>query len=99
MVDYVMEAYNATVTECAFINSSSMIGGAYIQLGGSLILNGSNFTDNNAPGWRSSLHLIYQHKQLTIVFFESNKLSANHYGGAVYCDISNNDTDSNRIHQ
>ena len=88
MVDYVMEAYNATVTECAFINSSSMIGGAYIQLGGSLILNGSNFTNNNAQVG-GAVYISFTNTTIDNCIFESNKLSGNHYGGAVYCDISN----------
>ena len=88
MVDYGMEAYNATVTECAFINSSSMIGGAYIQLGGSLILNGSNFTNNNAQVG-GAVYISFTNTTIDNCIFESNKLSGNHYGGAVYCDISN----------
>ena len=39
---------NVIILDCIFDNSSSMIGGAYIQLGGVLLMNNSNFTNSRA---------------------------------------------------
>ncbi len=91
LVDYGMEDYNATLINCVFKNSSSMIGGAYIQLGGSLILNNSNFTNNKAHVG-GAVYISFTNSAIDNCIFESNKLSDNissSWGGAIYCDMSN----------
>ena len=91
LVDYGRESGNSTLTDCVFSNVSSMIGGAYIQLGGSLLLNRSNFTDNNASVG-GAVYISFTNSTIDNCIFDSNKLSdmdSTSCGGAIYCDMSN----------
>ena len=90
-VDYGMKSYNATLIDCVFNNASSMIGGAYIQLGGNLIMNRSVFTNNKARVG-GAVYISFTNSTIDNCIFDSNELYANDsagYGGAIYCDISN----------
>ena len=91
LVDYGMESCNSTLIDCVFNNVSSMIGGAYIQLGGSLLLNSSNFIGNNA-GVGGAVYISFTNSTIDNCIFDSNKLSdmdSTSCGGAIYCDMSN----------
>ena len=91
LVDYGMEFYNATIIDCVFYNASSMIGGAYIQLGGNLILNSSNFTNSKAHVG-GAVYISFANSTIDNCIFDSNELTDNSstsYGGAIYCDMSN----------
>ena len=91
LVDYGNESYNATITDCVFKNASSMVGGAYIQLGGNLILNSSNFTSNKAMVG-GAVYISFTNSTIYNCIFDSNKLpdgDSTSFGGAIYCDMSN----------
>ncbi|WP_407375083.1 C1 family peptidase, partial [Methanobrevibacter sp.] len=90
-VDYGIESCNATLVDCVFNNASSMIGGAYIQLGGNLILNSSNFTNNKAHVG-GAVYISFTNSTIDNSIFDSNELfdeDSTSCGGAVYCDMSN----------
>ena len=87
LVDYGIESFNATIIDCVFKNASSMVGGAYIQLGGNLILNSSNFTGNNARVG-GAVYVSFSNSTIDDCIFDSNEASDN-YGGAIFCDRSN----------
>ena len=91
MVDYGMESSNATIIDCRFTNASSMIGGAYIQLGGNLILRGSKFTDNKAQVG-GGVYISFANCTIEDCIFDSNGIfddNSGSYGGAIVCDMSN----------
>ena len=73
LVDYGMESSNATIIDCVFKNASSLIGGAYIQLGGNLILNGSNFTGNKAHVG-GGVYISFANSTIDNCIFDSNGL-------------------------
>ena len=92
-VDYGKRAYNATIIDCVFSNASSMIGGAYIQLGGNLFLADSSFTDSKASCDGGAVYISYTTSEIHNCSFASNAagFSSDYiaYGGAIYCDKSN----------
>jgi C1A family cysteine protease len=91
LVDYGMESCNSTLIDCVFYNASSMIGGAYIQLGGNLFLNNSNFTGNKAHVG-GAVYISFTNSTIDNCIFDSNGLSGDDsasYGGAIVCDMSN----------
>ena len=92
-VDYGMEEYNATITDCVFENTSSMFGGALIQLGGNLLLNNSNFTNSKTTYNGGAVYLSFTDSQINNCIFDSNRVESSierfSYGGAIYCDYSN----------
>lgn len=93
MVDYALElSTNATtLTDCVFNDSSSMIGGAFIHLGGNLYLYNTNFTNNKARVGGAA-YISFTNATVNNCIFDSNELSdenSTSCGGAIYCDISN----------
>ena len=93
MVDYAMElSTNATtLTDCVFNNASSMIGGAFIHLGGNLYLYNTNFTNNKARVG-GAVYISFTNGTINNCIFDSNELPDDDSaccGGAIYCDISN----------
>lgn len=90
LVDYGDGHDSATIIDCAFVNSSSMIGGAYVQLGGFLVLNSSNFTDNHASCDGGAVYLSTFESEIKNCSFTSNIAGFSNdypaYGGAIYCD-------------
>ena len=90
-MDYGYEDYAASIIDCVFDNASSMIGGAYVQLGGNLTLNSSNFTNNKAMVG-GAVYISFTNSAINNCIFNSNELSDNRsssFGGAIYCDMSN----------
>ena len=91
LVDYGYEVYAASIIDSVFDNASSMIGGAYVQLGGNLTLNSSNFTNNKAMVG-GAVYISFTNSAINNCIFNSNELSDNRsssFGGAIYCDMSN----------
>ena len=82
---------NVIILDCIFDNSSSMIGGAYIQLGGVLLMNNSNFTNSRASYDGGAVYLSFTDSQIDNCIFTSNDASLLDdypaYGGAIYCDM------------
>jgi predicted outer membrane repeat protein len=90
-VDYGMKSSTTILTDCVFDNDSSMIGGAYIQLGGNLFMNNTNFTNNKAHVG-GAVYISFTNSTINNCIFDSNELydeDFNSCGGAIYCDISN----------
>jgi C1A family cysteine protease len=92
-VDIAGEARNvglATIFNVTCINASSGFGGAYLQLGGNLTLEGSNFINCSAEFDGGAVYLSNVIANITDVTFDSNKVvSQIDYptsGGAVYFD-------------
>ena len=94
-VDYIDDAYNVTIQDTLFENSSSMIGGAYIQLEGNLLLNNSSFINNRAVHDGGAAYLAFLPKcEINNCTFDSNVAEVfddyEGYGGAVYSDYNSN---------
>ena len=91
MMDYEVEDCNVTILDCSFVNSSAMIGGAYIQLGCKLFMNNSNFTNCSASYNGGAVYLSFTESSIYNCTFTSNEASLcedyTAYGGAIYCDI------------
>ena len=92
IVDYGIRTYEVTILDCVFENTSSPIGGAYIQLGGHLFMNNSNFTNNSATFDGGAVYISFTLGQINDCIFDSNgvELLDNYqtYGGAIYSDFS-----------
>jgi predicted outer membrane repeat protein len=91
LVDFGFKTDNVTIIDCVFKNASSTVGGAYIQLGGNLILNSSNFTSNKARAG-GAIYVSFTNSTIVDCIFDSNEASSNYFnnlGGAIFCDISN----------
>lgn len=91
-VDYLNE-YNVIILDTVFTNSSSMMGGAYIQLEGSLIMNNTNFTNNRAVHNGGAAYLAFlSSAEINNCVFDSNAVEDfEDYpgsGGAIYSDYN-----------
>ena len=90
IADYVSNNFNVTILDSLFYNSSSLIGGAYVQLGSNLFMNNTDFINNNAPGKGGALYLSFTNSRICNCAFDSNSASdceeVPGYGGAVYSD-------------
>ena len=91
MMDYEVEDCNVTILDCSFVNSSAMIGGAYVQLWGKLFMNNSDFTNCRASYNGGAVYLSFAKSSIYNCTFNSNAASLSEdytaYGGAIYCDI------------
>ena len=91
MMDYEVEDCNVTILDCSFVNSSAMIGGAYVQLWGKLFMNNSDFTNCRASYNGGAVYLSFTESSIYNCTFNSNAASLSEdytaYGGAIYCDI------------
>jgi len=91
MMDYEVEDCNVTILDCSFVNSSAMIGGAYVQLCGKLFMNNSDFTNCRASYNGGAVYLSFAKSSIYNCTFNSNAASLSEdytaYGGAIYCDI------------
>ena len=86
------EETNGTVVilDCLFKDTSSSFGGAYIQLGGTLLMNNTNFTNGRAGFNGGSLYLSHGNCTIGNCTFDSNGVEIYEdyptYGGAIYAD-------------
>ena len=77
--------YAATISNSLFENCSSNFGGAYLQLGGTLTIMKSNFTNNIAEYLGGAVYT--SNTRVLIAGSKFNKNTASQlYGGAVYID-------------
>ena len=102
IVDYFEDVnYTVTMLDCMFDNSSSMIGGAYVQLGGALIMNATNFTNCRASYGGGAIYVSYTYSEIDNCIFTSNAASLLEdylsYGGAIYCDMTSLDLINSRF--
>ena len=92
MVDYGKTDNTASIVNCLFDNDFSPIGGAFIQLGGYLLLNDSNFTNNKATESGGAVYLSYTDSVIYNCIFDSNIVvdlqNRYPYGGAIYSDCN-----------
>ena len=91
LADYGIISDKVSMIDCAFNNASSPIGGAYVQLGGELFMNNSNFTNNKAEYDGGAVYVSYADCQINGCIFDSNEIEVLDYsnnGGAIYSDLS-----------
>ena len=92
-VDYIIDS-KVTILDTVFVNSSSMMGGAYIQLGGSLFMNNTNFTSNSAVHNGGAVYLAFlENAEINNCVFDSNAVEDFEdypgLGGAIFSDYNN----------
>ena len=92
-IDYLFDGYSVTILDTLFYNASSMIGGAYIQLGGYLLLNNTSFINNKATYSGGAVYLSFTGSIIDNSTFSSNSVELLDdyptYGGAIYSDFNN----------
>ena len=83
---------NVTISGCQFRNTTSSFGGAYIQLGGELEIENTNFTNGRAKFNGGAIYLSYVETRIKNCTFDSNVVEKIKdyptYGGAIYADMS-----------
>ena len=79
--------WTVTISNSLFENCSSTFGGAYIQLGGTLNLIKSNFTNNTAEYMGGAIYLSNTTALIATSKFDKSTAKY-HYGGALYIDDS-----------
>ena len=82
-----------TVLDTIFKDTYSEFGGAYLQLGGNLLMNNTEFINSHATFNGGAVYLSYTESEISYCNFTSNGVELNDqdyptYGGAVLCDIS-----------
>ncbi|WP_462315591.1 C1 family peptidase [Methanobrevibacter sp.] len=87
------ETGNVTLTDNIFRDTYSGFGGAYVQLGGKLLLNNSEFINNHATFNGGAVYLSYTDAEIDNCNFTSNGVELNDqdyptYGGAVLFDMA-----------
>ncbi|WP_298523660.1 C1 family peptidase [uncultured Methanobrevibacter sp.] len=86
-------AGNVTIMDTLFKDTVSEFGGAYIQLGGNLSINNSEFINNKATYAGGSIYISYANAEIDNCMFDSNSLELIEgyptCGGALYCDMGN----------
>ena len=92
-IDFGNDSMNVTMLDTTFDNSYSMIGGAYIQLGGRLVMSNTNFTNNRATYYGGAVYLSFTESRISNCTFDSNavELVENYTtsGGAIFSDYNN----------
>ena len=84
---------NVTILDTLFKDTGCEFGGAYIQLGGKLFINNSEFINNKACYAGGSIYISYVNAEIDNCVFDSNVLELFEgyptCGGAIYCDMGN----------
>ena len=75
----------AKISNSKFINCSSEFGGALLQLGGTLNINNTNFTNNHAEMIGGAVYTTYTNATINKANFEKNTAESN--GGAIFFDM------------
>lgn len=82
---------NVTIMNTLFKDTVSEFGGAYIQLGGNLSINNSEFINNKATYAGGSIYISYVNAEIDGCMFDSNSIELIEgyptCGGALYCDM------------
>ena len=99
---YARSEGNVTIVNSLFKDTDSEFGGAYLQLGGQLWLNNTEFINNHATYNGGAIYLSFVDSAINNCTFDSNGVDDIDdyptYGGAIYSDISTlNITDSRFI--
>ena len=99
---YTSSEGNVTILNSLFKDTDSEFGGAYIQLGGQLWLNNTEFINSHATYNGGAIYLSFVDSAINNCIFDSNGVDDIDdyptYGGAIYSDISTlNITDSRFI--
>ncbi|MBR6024093.1 MAG: hypothetical protein IK044_03905 [Methanobrevibacter sp.] len=82
---------NVTILDTLFENAYSEFGGAYVQLGGQLLMNNSYFLNNHNTYNGGAVFISDTNSKITNCTFDSNGGISDEYssyGGAMYCDNS-----------
>jgi C1A family cysteine protease len=91
IVDYMKDNFNVTILDSLFYNASSLIGGAYIQLGCNLVMNNTDFINNKAAQDGGAVYLAFTGSEINNCTFDSNAVESREYpscGGAIYSDCN-----------
>ena len=92
IADYMIDDYNVTILDSLFYNTSSLIGGAYVQLGACLFMNNTSFINNNATHDGGAMYLSFTNSEISNCTFDSNSAEdLEDYpgvGGAIYSDFN-----------
>ena len=91
-VDDITNLNNVTIAGCVFMNTTSSFGGAFIQLGGSLNLYDTNFTNSRASFNGGAVYLSQINAMISNCIFSSTGTETYEgyqtCGGAIYCDAA-----------
>jgi predicted outer membrane repeat protein len=92
---------NITVLNTIFKDTYSEFGGAYLQLGGNLLLNNTEFTNSHATYNGGAIYLSYTESEVNNCTFTSNGVDVIEgyptYGGAIFSDISTLKVDKSKF--
>ena len=82
IADYMIDDYNVTILDSLFYNTSSLIGGAYVQLGACLFMNNTSFINNKATHDGGAMYLSFTTSEINNCTFEIfyKILSMGNYG-------------------
>ena len=99
IADYMVDDSNVTILDSRFYNSSSLIGGAYVQLGACLFMNNTSFINNKATHNGGAMYLSFtSSSEISNCTFDSNGVEdLEDYpgvGGAIYSDYNRMGVDS-----
>ena len=85
------EGGNMTMLDCVFKDTYSDFGGAFLQLGGDLLLNNTKFINSHATYNGGSVYLSFVNGMINNCTFDSNDVDAIKgyptYGGALFLDM------------
>ncbi len=92
---------NVTIINTTFKDTSSEFGGAYMQYGGKLLINNSEFINNHALYNGGSVYISYTDTEINNCNFTSNGVDIiddyPSYGGAIYSDNSTLNIDKSKF--
>ena len=82
----------AKLTDTRFVDCSSEFGGAYLQLGGTLDIEGCEFINNSASSSGGAFYTSHANISMKSTRFIDNSASGN--GGAIFIDLTNSTMDN-----
>jgi C1A family cysteine protease len=92
---------NVTIIGSKFKDTYSEFGGAYVQLGGDLVLKNTEFTNNHAKYDGGAVYISYTNTEIDNCTFDSNGVSIIEgyptHGAAIYSDMSTLNIDESKF--